>query len=106
MRPSSPGLPYVIVSEGSLPGSTGAISSRACGSRSWQARPGPGQFRPIRCAAISLRLPVSFGDALHAGRLAYMDSPLGAPGGLGGSLLVQLCMKGAQLAFAWFPGSA
>jgi hypothetical protein len=28
---------------------------------------------------------------MHAGRLAYMDSPLGAPGGLGGSLLVQHC---------------
>jgi hypothetical protein len=103
MRPLSHGLPCVIVSGGSLPGSSGAISSRAC--RSWQARPRSRQFRPIRCAAISLRLQVCLGDAVHAGRLAYMDSPLGAPGGLGGSLLVQLCMKGAQLDFTWFPGS-
>jgi hypothetical protein len=39
----------------------------------------------------TLRLQVRLGDALHAGRRAYMDSPLGAPGGLGGSLLVQRC---------------
>jgi hypothetical protein len=44
-------------------------------------------------------------DTSHAGRLAYMDSPLGTPGGLGGSLLVQLCIQGAQRAFTWFPGS-
>jgi hypothetical protein len=31
-----------------------------------------------------------------------MDSPLGAPGGLGGSLLVQLCTAGAQLALHGF----
>jgi hypothetical protein len=31
-----------------------------------------------------------------------MDSPLGAPGGLGGSLLVQLCIAGAQLALHGF----
>jgi hypothetical protein len=42
------------------------------------------------------------GDALHAGWPAYMDSPLEAPGSLGGSLLVQLCIEGAQLAFTWF----
>jgi hypothetical protein len=42
---------------------------------------------------------------LHVGRLAYMDSPLGALGGLGGSLLVQLCIQGAHRAFTWFPGS-
>jgi hypothetical protein len=50
----------------------------------------------------------TYGDALHAGRPAYMNSPLGAPGGLGGSLLVQLCTEGAQLASSrntWFPGS-
>jgi hypothetical protein len=29
---------------------------------------------------------------------------LGAPGGLGGSLLVQLCIQGVQRAFTWFPG--
>jgi hypothetical protein len=34
-----------------------------------------------------------------------MDSPLGALGGLGGSLLVQHFIEGAQLAFTWFPGS-
>jgi hypothetical protein len=44
-------------------------------------------------------------DTSHAGRLADMDSPLGAPGGLGGSLLVQLCIQGAQRAFTWFQGS-
>jgi hypothetical protein len=44
-------------------------------------------------SCISLRLQVRLGDALHAGRLAYMDSPLGAPGGLGGSLLVQHCFE-------------
>jgi hypothetical protein len=31
-----------------------------------------------------------------------MDSPLRAPGGLGGSLLVQLCIAGAQLALHGF----
>jgi hypothetical protein len=44
-----------------------------------------------------LRLQARLGHALHAGRLACMDSPLGAPGGLGRSLLVQLGIEGAQL---------
>jgi hypothetical protein len=33
-----------------------------------------------------------------------MDSPLGELRGLSGSLLVQLCIAGAQLAFTWCPG--
>jgi hypothetical protein len=72
--------------EGSLPRSTGAISGRA---RSCLQ---VGQTRccqQLCCPVISLRLQVRLIDALHAGRLACMDSPLGAPGGLGGTLLVQ-----------------
>jgi hypothetical protein len=34
--------------------------------------------------------------------LPCMDSPLGAPEGLGGSLLVQHCIEGAQLALHGF----
>jgi hypothetical protein len=38
-------------------------------------------------------------------RMQRISIPGGALGGLGGSLLVQHCIEGAQLAFTWFPGS-
>jgi hypothetical protein len=42
----------------------------------------------------------------HAGPLVHgMDNTLGALGGLAGSLLVQHCIEGAQLAFTWTPAS-
>jgi hypothetical protein len=37
------------------------------------------------------------GNMMMMMMMMMMDSPLGAPGGLGGSLLVQLCIAGAQL---------
>jgi ethanolamine utilization microcompartment shell protein EutL len=36
--------------------------------------------------------------------LYLLDSPLRAPRGLGGSLLVQHCIEGVQLAFTWSSG--
>jgi hypothetical protein len=62
---------------------------------SWSNPPGLTHCCQQLCCPVIffLRLQVRLGDALHAGRLAYMDGLLGAPRGLGGSLLVQHCFE-------------
>jgi hypothetical protein len=57
------------------------------------------------CPVISLRLQVRLGDALPAGRLAYMDSHSEHQEVSAGPSWSSIAFEGAQLAFTWTPGS-
>jgi hypothetical protein len=60
-------------------------------------------FEPVRFFELAVFSSLH-GCVHHA--LAYNTGCMvGVLWGLGGSLLVQLCIQGAQCAFTWFPGS-